>query len=92
MSENKETRSYGQGAQGEPEAPKAQKISIGKRFRYNFDNSLSRPGSFAGYVFGALILLTIVDYHRGNSNNHRFRCKRNWSSNYKTQVWKISSN
>ncbi len=60
MSENKETRSYGQGAQGEPDAPKAQKISIGKRLRYNFDNSLSRPGSFAGYVFGALILLSIL--------------------------------
>jgi voltage-gated potassium channel Kch len=60
MSENTENRSYGQGAQGEPEAPKIKKASLAKRLRYSFDNSLSRTGAFAGYVFAALILLSIV--------------------------------
>ena len=60
MSENTENRNYGQGAQGEPEAPKIKKASFAKRLRYSFDNSLSRTGAFAGYVFAALIVLSIV--------------------------------
>jgi voltage-gated potassium channel Kch len=58
MSEN--NRSFGQGAQGEPEAPKANKVSWVKRLRYNFDNSLSRSGAFAAYVFAALVVLSIL--------------------------------
>lgn len=57
MSNNNETRSYGQGAQGEPDAPKATKVSFLTRLKYNFDNSLSRAGAFVGYVFIAIIVL-----------------------------------
>ena len=60
MSDNNENRTYGQGAQGEAEAPKASKTSIGTRVRYAFDNSLSRSGAFVGYVFVALIVLSIL--------------------------------
>jgi voltage-gated potassium channel Kch len=60
MSENKETRSYGQGAQGEPEAPKATKVSARTKLRYNFDNSLSKAGAFVGYVFIAIIVLAFA--------------------------------
>ena len=57
MSKINDSRSYGQGAQGEPDAPKAQKVSFFTRLRYNFDNSLSKPGAFVGYVFIAIIIL-----------------------------------
>ena len=60
MPKIKDSRSFGQGAQGEPEAPKAQKVSIFKRLRYNFDNSLSKPGAFVGYVFIAIIILAFI--------------------------------
>jgi ion channel POLLUX/CASTOR len=60
MSKSTENRSYGQGAQGEPDAPTIKKVSLAKRLRYNFDNSLSRTGAFVGYVFGALILLSVL--------------------------------
>jgi ion channel POLLUX/CASTOR len=60
MSKNEETRSYGQGAQGEPDAPKATKISFITKLKYNFDNSLSRAGAFVGYVFVAIIVLAFV--------------------------------
>jgi voltage-gated potassium channel Kch len=60
MSENKETRSYGQGAQGEPDAPKATKVSLRTKLRYNFDNSLSKAGAFVGYVFIAIIVLAFA--------------------------------
>jgi ion channel POLLUX/CASTOR len=60
MSKINDSRSYGQGAQGEPDAPKAQKVSFFTRLRYNFDNSLSKPGAFVGYVFVAIIFLAIL--------------------------------
>jgi voltage-gated potassium channel Kch len=60
MSKIQDSRSFGQGAQGEPETPKAQKVSIFKRLRYNFDNSLSKPGAFVGYVFIAIIILAFI--------------------------------
>jgi ion channel POLLUX/CASTOR len=60
MSKLNESRSYGQGAQGEPDAPKATKVSFFTRLRYNFDNSLSKPGAFVGYVFIAIIFLAII--------------------------------
>ena len=60
MSKINDSRSYGQGAQGEPEAPKATKVSFFKRLRYNFDNSLSKPGAFVGYVFIAIIFLALI--------------------------------
>jgi uncharacterized membrane protein YraQ (UPF0718 family) len=60
MSKINESRSYGQGAQGEPDAPKNSKVSFFTRLRYNFDNSLSKPGAFVGYVFIAIIILAIL--------------------------------
>jgi voltage-gated potassium channel Kch len=60
MSKLNESRSYGQGAQGEPDAPKASKVSFFTRLRYNFDNSLSKPGAFVGYVFIAIIFLAFI--------------------------------
>jgi hypothetical protein len=60
MSKINDSRSYGQGAQGEPDAPKAQKVSFFTRLRYNFDNSLSKPGAFVGYVFIAIIFLAVI--------------------------------
>ena len=60
MPKTNNSRSYGQGAQGEPEAPKANKVNFLKRLRYNFDNSLSKPGAFVGYVFIAIIILAFV--------------------------------
>lgn len=60
MSENEETRSYGQGAQGEPDAPTATKVSFGTRLKYSFDNSLSKAGAFVGYVFIAIIVLAFA--------------------------------
>jgi hypothetical protein len=53
MTEN--NRSFGQGAQGEPEAPKVRKVSLLTRLRYNFDNSIAKSGAFVAYMFGALI-------------------------------------
>ena len=60
MSKNNDSRSFGQGAQGEPSAPKANRVSFYSRLRYNFDNSLSKPGAFVGYVFVAIIILAFV--------------------------------
>ena len=60
MSKTQDSRSYGQGAKGEPETPKTQGVSLFKRLRYNFDNSLSKPGTFVGYVFIAIIFLAFV--------------------------------
>ena len=60
MSKNTENRSFGQGAQGEPEAPKATKVSLRTKMRYNFDNSLSKAGAFVGYVFIAIIVLAFA--------------------------------
>ena len=60
MSKNSDSRSYGQGAQGEPSAPKANRVTFFKRLRYNFDNSLSKPGAFVGYVFITIIILAFI--------------------------------
>ncbi len=60
MSKFNDSRSYGQGAKGEPENPNAKKIGLFKRLRYNFDNSLSKPGAFVLYVFIAIIILAFI--------------------------------
>ncbi|MEY3677804.1 MAG: hypothetical protein RL351_1031 [Actinomycetota bacterium] len=60
MSKTTENRSFGQGAQGEPDAPKATKVSARTKLRYNFDNSLSKAGAFVGYVFIAIIVLAFA--------------------------------
>ncbi|MFM5951221.1 MAG: hypothetical protein ACKOOE_01245, partial [Micrococcales bacterium] len=63
---NTEQRSYGQGAQGEPAAPKASKISLGKRLRYAIDNSFGKSGVFALYMLIAIAiassLVVIIKY------------------------------
>lgn len=60
MSKTEHSRSYGQGSQGEPETPKKNKVTFFQRLRYNFDNSLSKPGAFVGYVFIAIIILAFM--------------------------------
>jgi ion channel POLLUX/CASTOR len=60
MPKTEQTRSYGQGAKGEPDAPRAHKVSFLERLRYTFDNSLSKPGAFVGYVFVAIIVLALI--------------------------------
>lgn len=60
MSKNTNERSYGQGAQGEPTAPKAQKVSLWTRFRYSFDNSIARGGAFVAWMFAAMIVFSIL--------------------------------
>ena len=55
---NTEERSFGQGAQGEPTAPKATKISLGKRIRYAVDNSFGRSGVFALYMLIAIAIIS----------------------------------
>ena len=42
------------------EQPKTNNVGFAKKLRYNFDNSLSRPGAFTGYVFIAIILLALA--------------------------------
>ncbi|MFM6963571.1 MAG: CASTOR/POLLUX-related putative ion channel [Micrococcales bacterium] len=59
MSENN-NRNYGQGAQGEPDAPKPVKVSFLTRLRYNFDNSIAKPGAFVGYMFAAMAVFSII--------------------------------
>ena len=55
---NTEERSYGQGAQGEPAAPKANKVSLGKRIRYAIDNSFGKSGVFALYMLIAIAIIS----------------------------------
>jgi voltage-gated potassium channel Kch len=60
MATNEENRSYGQGAQGEPTAPKAQKASLWTKFRYRFDNSIANGGAFVGYMLAGLVVASIL--------------------------------
>jgi len=60
MSENTSNRSYGQGAQGEPDAPKANRVGIWTRLRYNFDNSIAKSGAFVAWMFVALAVFSIL--------------------------------
>jgi Trk K+ transport system NAD-binding subunit len=57
---NTEQRSYGQGAQGEPAAPTASKVSFGKRIRYAVDNSFGKSGVFALYMLIAIAVISSV--------------------------------
>ncbi|MCX6485853.1 MAG: hypothetical protein NTX78_04360 [Rhodoluna sp.] len=57
---NNENRSLGQGAQGEPEAPKAQKVNLGQRLRYAIDNSFGKSGVFALYMLIAVAIATSI--------------------------------
>ena len=55
---NTENRSLGQGAQGEPAAPKARKVTMGQRLRYAIDNSFGKSGVFALYMLVAVAIAT----------------------------------
>ncbi|MEY4553610.1 MAG: hypothetical protein RL197_37, partial [Actinomycetota bacterium] len=63
---NNETRSLGQGAQGEPDAPVSNKVTFGQRFRYAVDNSFGKSGVFALYMLlviaVASALIVIIKY------------------------------
>jgi voltage-gated potassium channel Kch len=61
MSENNsQERSFGQGAQGELDAPKVAKVSFITRLRYNFDNSIAKSGTFVVYVLLAMVVMATV--------------------------------
>ncbi|MCX8529291.1 MAG: NAD-binding protein, partial [Rhodoluna sp.] len=60
MSENNNERSYGQGAQGEPAAPKLTKVGPWTRFRYFFDNTIAKGGAFVGWMFAAMVVFSII--------------------------------
>jgi Trk K+ transport system NAD-binding subunit len=60
MANIESNRSYGQGAQGELEAPKAAKPGLWTRFRYNFDNSIAKGGAFVAYTLAALVVASIL--------------------------------
>ncbi len=55
-----ETRSYGQGAQGEVAPQKRTKAGFWTKVRYNFDNSIAQPSAFVLYMFIALIILSVL--------------------------------
>ena len=57
---NTEQRSYGQGAQGEPAAPTASKVSLGKRLRYAIDNSFGKSSVFALYMLIAIAVAALL--------------------------------
>ena len=63
---NNVNRSYGQGAQGEPDAPTAAKVTLGQRIRYAIDNSFGKSGVFALYMLIAIAiassLIVIIKY------------------------------
>ena len=60
MPENKETRSYGQGAQGEIAAPVQTKVGLWSKVRYNFDNSVANGGTFVLYVLLLMMVIALV--------------------------------
>ena len=53
-------RSYGQGAQGEPDQIKPKKASLGQRLRYSFDNSIARSGMFVTWMLILMIIFSIL--------------------------------
>ncbi len=60
MPVNKTTRSFGQGAQGEPEAPQVQKVGLWAKLRYSFDNSIAQGGMFVFYVLLLMMFIALV--------------------------------
>jgi len=55
-----ETRSYGQGAQGELTPQKRTKAGFWTKLRYNFDNSIAKPSAFVLYMFLSLVVLSVL--------------------------------
>ena len=69
MTENTENRSYGQGAKGEPSAPKANQANLFKRLQYHFDNSIASAGAFMGFLaIAALVVIAIISAVRFNTD------------------------
>ena len=58
---NEQQRSYGQGAQGERQAPEAVKVSGFTKFRYHFDNSIASASAFIVFLgLGSLLLAAVI--------------------------------
>lgn len=55
-----ETRSYGQGAQGEVAPQKRTKAGFWTKVRYNFDNSIAKPSAFITYLVIGLVIFSVV--------------------------------
>jgi voltage-gated potassium channel Kch len=60
MSTNEQSRSYGQGAQGEIAPAAKSKIGIWARLRYNFDNSIAKAGTFVLYVLLLMMVIALI--------------------------------
>lgn len=60
MTEFKEERSYGQGAQGEKSAPVAKKVSGWGKLRYRFDNAIASSSAFVGLLSIFSLVLAII--------------------------------
>ena len=57
---NENERSYGQGAQGEPEPAKPTKPTLRARLRYSFDNSIAKSGMFVTWMLILMIIFSIL--------------------------------
>ena len=57
---NAESRSYGQGAQGEVTTRQQSKVSFLTKLRYSFDNSIAKPGAFVFYLVFALLVFSVL--------------------------------
>ena len=60
MSTNEQSRSYGQGAQGEIAQATKSKIGPWARLRYNFDNSIAKAGTFVLYVLLLMMVIALI--------------------------------
>ena len=60
MSTNEQSRSYGQGAQGEIAQATKSKIGTWARLRYNFDNSIAKAGTFVLYVLLLMMVIALI--------------------------------
>ena len=58
---NKTTeRSYGQGAQGEPNSTQTSKPTLWAKFRYSFDNSIAKSGMFVTWMLIFMVIFSIL--------------------------------
>jgi voltage-gated potassium channel Kch len=57
---NAESRSYGQGAQGEVTLRAQTKVGFWTKLRYSFDNSIAKPGAFVFYLVFSLFVFSVM--------------------------------
>lgn len=60
MTNKTEERSYGQGSQGEKTAVTPTKPKLGAKLKYSFDNSITKSGVFATWLFLSMIIVSVL--------------------------------